>query len=356
MIGDLLRRNVQERTTIELPQRSIVSQPLFGPLNVTRDTLLSSPIANRCIGIIADQIASLPLHAERNGERIETPTVLAQPEIDRTRSEFVSALVTSLLINGNAYLLANGRRDALGFPQHVVLLDPEAVTVTVRGGTISYATARGPLNTEEVLHIRNRTLPGHVLGLGPLDYNRQTIAHTLASDQYSANMFTTGALPDGVLQSPNEITSEQAADLKQAWVAGNGGRQRGPAVLAGGVTYQPLAYSSTELELVESRKYNALVLCTLLGVPPHLVGVPSQDTKSYSSLVMDSESFVRYTLRPLAIKIEEAMSTLLPRGQRAVFNFDAVLRADTKTRYEAHAIGLQAGFLTVDEVRELEGL
>ena len=355
MIGDLLRRNVQERTTIELPQRSIVSQPLFGPLNVTRDTLLSNVVANRCVALISDQIASLPLHAERNGEPIDTPNVLALPEIDRTRSEFVSALCTSLLVNGNAYLLA-GRRDALGFPQNVVLLDPEAVTVTVRAGQVSYATARGPLNTEDVLHIRCMTLPGHVVGYGPLDYNRQAIAHTLAGDQYSANMFTTGALPDGVLHSDNEITAEQAADLKQAWIAGNGGRQRGPAVLAGGVKYQPLEFSSTDLELVESRKYNALTMCTLFGVPPHLVGVPSQDTKSYSSLQMDSQSFVRFTLRPLAIKIEQAMSQLLPRGQRAVFNFDAVLRADTKTRYEAHAIALQAGFLTVDEVRAMEGL
>ena len=66
--------------------------------------------------------------------------------------------------------------------------------------------------------------------------------------------------------------------------------------------------------------------------------------------------FVRFTLRPLAIKIEEAMSTLLPRGQRATFNFDAVLRADTRTRYEAHEIALRAGFMTVEEIRALEGL
>ena len=53
---------------------------------------------------------------------------------------------------------------------------------------------------------------------------------------------------------------------------------------------------------------------------------------------------------------EEALSTLLPRGQRAVFNFDAVLRADTQTRYDAYETGLRAGFLTIDEVRALEGL
>ena len=172
----------------------------------------------------------------------------------------------------------------------------------------------------------------------------------------SAVPTTTGALPDGVLHSENEITSDQAQDLKAAWIAGNGGRQRGPAVLSGGVKYQPLEFSSVDMELLDSRRYNAEQMCTLFGVPPHLVGVPSQDSKTYSNVQQDSQFFVRFTLRPLAIKIEEALSTLLPRGQRAVFNFDAVLRADTQTRYDAYETALRAGFMTIDEVRALEGL
>lgn len=47
---------------------------------------------------------------------------------------------------------------------------------------------------------------------------------------------------------------------------------------------------------------------------------------------------------------------LLPRGQSARFNLNAVLRPDTKTRYEAHALAIQTGFLTIDEVRDIEGL
>jgi len=159
-----------------------------------------------------------------------------------------------------------------------------------------------------------------------------------------------------VLMSDNELTSDQAVELKQAWIAGNGGRQRGPAVLSGGVKYQPLEFSSVDMELLDSRRYNALQVCTLFGVNPHLVGVPTTDSKTYSNVQQDSQFFVRFTLRPLAIKIEEALSTLLPRGQRAVFNFDAVLRADTQTRYDAYETALRAGFMTVDEVRALEGL
>jgi HK97 family phage portal protein len=356
VIGNLIRRSVEERsTTIELPARSGTAQALFGPMNVSRDSLLSSVVANRCVALISDQLGSLPLHAERNGEPIATPALLAVPEIDRTRSEFMSALVTSLLINGNAFMLV-GRRDDLGFPVNLVLLDPEAIQVTVVNGRPQYRTSRGLLNPEDVLHIANAVLPGHVMGYGPLDMNRLAIAQSLAADQYAGQRFVTGAVPDGVLVSDTEITSEQAQDLKSAWIAGNGGRQRGPAILSGGVSYKPLEFSSIDLELLDSRRYNALQTCTLFGVPAHLVQVPSQDSKTYSNLQQDSQSFVRYTLRPLAVKIEEALSTLLPAGDRAVFNFDAVLRADTKTRYEAHEIALRAGFMTTNEVRALEGL
>ena len=182
MIGDLFRRNVQERaTTIELPSRNLTAQSITGPVNVTRATLLSSVVANRCVALIADQLGSLPLHAERNGEPIETPALLRQPELDRTRSEFMSALVVSMLVNGNAYLLL-GRRDPLGFPQSVVLLDPEAIQVYTRGGITHYKTANGEIDPENILHIRNFTLPGHVVGYGPLDFNRQAVAQSIAGD------------------------------------------------------------------------------------------------------------------------------------------------------------------------------
>jgi HK97 family phage portal protein len=355
MIGDLIRRQERFNTAFSLPPRQPVSQPITGPITVTRATLLSNVVANRCVALISDQLGSLNINVERNGEILETPPLLAAPEVDRTRSEFIAALTTSLLVNGNAYLLA-GNRNSLGFVNNVVLLDPEAVQVVVVDGRPQYRTARNVLNPEDVLHIRNFVLPGHVVGYGPLQWNTQSIAQTLAADQYAGEAFMTGAVPDGVLHSENEITSDQAQDLKAAWIAGNGGRQRGPAVLSGGVKYQPLEFSSVDMELLDSRRYNAEQMCTLFGVPSHLVNVPSQDSKTYANVQDDTRFFVTFTLRPLAVKIEEALSTLLPRGQQVKFDFNSVLRGDTQTRYDSYETGLRAGFLTIDEVRALEGL
>lgn len=357
MLGNLLNRSQTRAVeSFPLPPRGASIQPLTGGMNVTRSTLLSHVVANRCVSIISDQIGALDIQAERNGEPIPTPPVLSRPELDRTRSEFIAAAVTSLLVNGNAYILA-GRRDSLGYPQNVVLLDPEAVDIKTVGGAIQYRAAGQLLNPEDITHIRGFCLPGHIRGFGPLDMNAQAIAQALAGDQYAAQSFMTGAIPDGVLYSENEITSDQAAELKNAWIASMGGRQRGPAVLSGNVKYERMEYSAADLELLDSRRYSALNICTLFGVPAHLVQVENTTgSNTYSSVTQDSQAFVRFTLRPWIVRLEEGLSDLLPRGQRAVFNLDSLLRASTLDRYNAHKVALDAGFMTVSEVRELEGL
>ena len=122
------------------------------------------------------------------------------------------------------------------------------------------------------------------------------------------------------------------------------------------MSYQALSFSASDLELVESRRYSAQMICTIFGVPSYLVGVGSTDSRTYANAQDDARFFSTYTLRPWLTRVEAALSTLLPRGQAAKFNLDALLRADTNTRYAAHAQGLAAGFLTIDEVRALEDL
>ena len=77
---------------------------------------------------------------------------------------------------------------------------------------------------------------------------------------------------------------------------------------------------------------------------------------TYNNIETAAIDMLRDTLMGYISPIEDQLTALLPRGQSARFNLDAVLRPDTKTRYEAHALAIQTGFLTVDEVRDIEGL
>ena len=122
------------------------------------------------------------------------------------------------------------------------------------------------------------------------------------------------------------------------------------------MSYQTLSFSASDLELVESRRFSAQQICTIFGVPSWIVGVGSTDSRTYSNVQDDNRSFVSWTLRPWLTRVEQSLSTLLPRGQEAKFNLDALLRADTLARYSAHSAGLAGGWLSVAEIRALEDL
>ena len=87
----------------------------------------------------------------------------------------------------------------------------------------------------------------------------------------------------------------------------------------------------------------------MLGLPGYYLGAPNS-SRTYSNVEQEQLQFLR-GITPLLTRIESAFTDLLPRGQYAKFNTDALLRSDTLTRYQAHKIALETGFLTVDEVR-----
>jgi len=358
----LFNRQKTEKRAAEFPfvlPTANYMQPLQGALNISYDTALTVPALYRCANLISDSIGALPIASFRNGDRVQPqPAILEQPDRTQTRIDMIASTVMSLLIDGNAYWLL-GDRDELGYPRQAVLLAPDAVIIQTaeNGATIAYRGAGQTYQPEDILHIKGLTFPGSVKGMSIIDHHRRTLGIGIAGEQCAAELYNAGGLPVGVLEVDADITREEADALKAGWIGNNGGRNRTPAVLANGIAYKPLSFSAHDLELIDGRKYSAQQICTLFGVPPHMVAVSMDGTNmTYSNVTQDSIQFVRFTLRPWLSRIEQALSTLLPRGQTARFILDDLLRADTASRYAAYEVGLRAGFLTVDEVRRFEDL
>ena len=344
--------------TISLPGPFLPPQSLTGGLTITDNTTLSIPVALRCVQLLSDSIGSLPFDSYRDNEKLDpTPTILRLPDPSQTRVETLGAAVTSLVMRGNAFFLL-GNRDRFGFPQSAILLSPDAVSVRMdQAGTILYQVNGLSYDSESILHIRGGVVqPGAISGAGPLQLQRRTLGLALAGDESASDLHVSGSIPSGVISSPAELTQEESQVLKSSFMRAHGGRQKSPAVLSGGLSYQALSFSPDDLQLLESRRFSAEQICTIFGVPPHLVGVPIQESKTYSNVQQDNKFFLMYTLRGLMSRIEQSFSSLLPRGQVALFDTDDFQRADRLQRYEAHKIGLEAGWLTVDDVRKIEDL
>jgi HK97 family phage portal protein len=326
---------------------------------VSADRALRLSVVFGCVRLLADSVSTLPIATYRIGERdpIPTPPLLARPSADFPEfSDWAWAVMASLLLRGNAWGLITDRYGPGLLPAQVDLLDPDQVAVSNESGRWVIRVAGEEVDRSELWHVRAFPWAGKLEGLSPVAYARESIGLGIAAEKYGAKFFADSAIPSGYLYSEStqgRMDRGTIDYLKAVWNASNQGR-RGTAVLHG-VKYVPLSVAPEESQFLGTIKANVATICRLYGVPPGMMaGSELGGHEDYSSPEQRATDFLTFTLRPWLHRLERAISALLPRTQVAKFNAGAMVRADLKTRYEAHAIALASGFLTVNEVRELE--
>jgi HK97 family phage portal protein len=161
------------------------------------------------------------------------------------------------------------------------------------------------------------------------------------------------ATPSGILTTDQRINPQQAETLKERWRARHAGN-RDIAVLGDGARFQAVTIAPEESQFLATIDANVNAVARIYGVPPEMIAGTTAGHEAYSSPEMRSADLLTYTIRPWLVRLENAISALLPATQRVRFNAGGMVRVDLKSRYEAHKIAIEAGFLTVNEVRELE--
>jgi hypothetical protein len=130
-------------------------------------------------------------------------------------------------------------------------------------------------------------------------------------------------------------------------------------VLSGGAQFKPTQIDPQQSSLIDSRRFAVEDVARALNIPPHLLGLPG--TMAYASVEENNRAFLTSTIQPMVAKIESAISPLMrrsPGGENAYvkFNMDALLRANIQARTAAYSTGLQAGYLTINDVRRMEDM
>ena len=92
-----------------------------------------------------------------------------------------------------------------------------------------------------------------------------------------------------------------------------------------------------------------------------MLGAPTGDSLTYSTVEQQSIDFVRYSLAPWLRRIELAISgdsDLAFARQYVKFEVDALLRGDSSSRaaYYTQALNPATGWISREEVRRLEDL
>jgi len=339
----------------------------FGPGEaVDTDQAMRLSAVFACLRLLSEAISTMPLdtYIRANGARMPyrpKPEYLAFQPPQHSRIEYLSQVMLSLLTAGNAFVATP--RDDMGVPLTLVVIDPDKVKVNRNSrGEISYRIGENDYSELDVMHIKGMTLPGRTLGLSPLGYACETVDLGLSAQRYGAAFFANGAVPGAVIEAPNDFSQPAAERFQAMWNSRHQGVSNAArvGVLVNGARLNKVSINPDEAQFLETRQFQVPDVARVFGVPPHLIADASNSTSWGSGLAEQNLAFGQFSLRPWVDRIEDAHGRLLTtHGLSQVFvklNMDALLRAGTTERYTAHQIGLDAGFLTVDEVRRLEDL
>lgn len=329
---------------------------------VNADAALALATVYACVTLRSETLQAMPVRAYRqDGDRrdyVPGPRWLDQPNPETSWAQLVDQIMLSMDLHGDAHLLPV--RDQSMRVSEVWVAHPDDVQV-VRPDPARPRSVliEGQPYQKEVVQVALHRMPGALRGMNPVMHAKETFGLASAAQNYGASWFGQGSVPSGVLETDGGLTSDQAQEVRQNWTRSVGGKRRAAlvGVLHSGMKYKPITVPPETAQFLETRNFSAAELCGIYKVPPDHVAIALQGTSlTYQNVESAYLALIRRALMAPMRIIEDAMSNLMPTGQRMRFVPDVFLKPDTVNRYGAHRTGIEAGFLTVDEARALEDL
>lgn len=334
---------------------------------VTPETAMRTSAVYGCARILSASMAALPFRLYRRlpdgGRERATrhplyPLLAQLPNPYETAYDSIERAMVSILLRGNAYWRIV--RASSGAIQQLVQLHPDSVEIVSVGGVPTYRLrVEGGFETllpGEVWHVRGLSLDGF-RGCSVIEYARESIGAGIAAERHAGSFFENGARPSGVLQHPGELSEAAKSAIEKTWrekyAAG------GLAVLEEGMKYEPIAMTNEDAQFLESRQFQVEDIARFFGVPLHMLGV--KGAASFASAEQQGIDFVTYTLLPWMVRFSQSVyrDLLLVSEREELFaehDYNAFLRGDALTRFNAYGIGRNWGWLSANDVRRAENL
>jgi HK97 family phage portal protein len=371
MLGRLLRSDEEQRAITY--QSLFLTDSLFEPgalsgVRVNEVTAMKIGVVYAAVRLIADTIATLPMdtYFRRDGERLPfrpKPAWVDQPEADPTipRSDFYQTIIMSVLLSGNSYTRVLRGPD--GAPIALRNLDPMKVEPRMNAqGFVEFVFDNTRvIPGEDIIHVTDIRRPGMLKGESRVNQLKDVLGISRALDEWSARYFGQGTVSSGIINVPGDLTEEQATRLKAQFEKQTRGWKNAhrPNVLTGGAKYERISDDAQQAQLVEAKKFAVEEVARVFKIQPSMLGSQVPGARAYASQEQDSVSFVTITLRPIIYKIEEAFGRLLrPLSPEAFirFNMEGLLRGDIQSRFAAYSQGVQAGFLSINDIHRIEDM
>jgi len=339
---------------------------------VDYDAALTLSAVYAAIRLLSDSVSTLNLDVLYRSQGSEQkfrplPGWVVNMSTELRNHEVLGQIVTSLLLDGNAYVTT--LRDGTGRVIHLTVLDPSDITPTLAPDEdgiqrLTFTSSNAPgqtFTTRDITMVRGLLKPGQIEGVSPVTAAREFLGLGIAVQKFGASFFGNGALPGSLIEVPGQLTPEGVAQVKSAWNdvhrgAANGNRL---AVLTENAKFSKISLSPEDSQFLQTKQATVQDVARLYGVPPHLLADASGSTSWGSGLAEQNVAFAQFSLRPLVTRLEAALTAIMRSEGIAVayarFDLES-MRRSTSDRWDSYSTAIQTGVLSIDEVRSYENL
>ena len=343
------------------------ARPTASGQSVNADTAMRVTTVYACVRILAESVAALPLQVyRRNPDGSKTvdkrhplyPVLHDLANIEMTSFELRETQMGHLALRGNSYsrLVRNGNASI----REIIPLHPGKVRMDRDSKQRLVFVIDGE---ESVYHDQIWRITGlgsnGIVGYSPIALAREAVGLSMATEQHGATLFGNGAHPHGVLEADGTFQDEDAIERLRSQFKNrySGQNANKPLVLEKGLKWHQVSLSSDDAQFLETRKFQRTEIAAIFRIPPHMIA--DLEKATFGNIEHQSLEFVIHTLRPWLVRIEQSIARdlLSPADRRThfvAFNVEGLLRGDTKSRFEAYGQAIRDGWMSRNEVREIE--
>jgi HK97 family phage portal protein len=320
----MLRREPLEGTNVSLFNNII---PAFWQENGLSDSASWMPgnaalaervwVANRCIQLNAQQIATMPIQMNGTPE----PAWVSNPDPHWYPNGVADALfcVVENIYGWGFSCQYVTDTYADGYPRTWTVLDSANVNIKLKDGSREYKYGEQLLDPRKVIQI-DRNPGSRIQGTSALKAYAQNAWGLLAAGNQSMTV-NQGGIPKFYIKSERKLNKEQAEALQAAWMTATQNRNGAPPIMPPELTPTEMSFDPSDLALLETQEFNARAIATAFGVPAMLLNMPVTGGLTYQNPAALGEMWWRFELRTLATRIANAWTAqLLPRGQWITFD------------------------------------
>lgn len=348
-----------------------LSTPTPSGIEVNESSALKFSPVFAAVRRISETIASLPLFVYEEGSRGKKkapnhplyPILHIKPNPEQTKMQMWESLMAHLLLWGNCYI--NIQRNLMGQVIALWPLDPSRMEVKRPdpNGLLVYEY-RMTDNGEKVnfppwdtLHIAGLGFNG-LIGYSIISLARNGIATGMAYEEYAGRFFSNNATPAGFIEVDGIVSSQDKKTIREDWYTAYGGVSKSQliGIIGQGMKFNPVSVSQVDSQFLESRKFSVTEVCRWFNIAPHMIFDLERSTNN--NIEQQSLESVIYTFRPWCVRIEQAIKTKLISEDNvsAEHRLEGLLRGDTAARTAYYTAGRQWGWLSINDIRELENM